>query len=103
MLGVQGELPPLAVFGLLQHETKLSVVNFSVRKAVGRPWSPRTPVWAVKFGARYVVRVDPSLVLTGRRCIPKKLLAEGFRLQHTNLAQTLWELLTEALKGQGQR
>ncbi len=33
MLGVQGELPPMAVFGLLQHETKLSVVSFSVRKA----------------------------------------------------------------------
>ncbi|CAL8469855.1 g9397 [Coccomyxa elongata] len=30
---LRGELPPLAVFGLLQHETKLSVVNFSVRKA----------------------------------------------------------------------
>ena len=30
---MQGELPPLAVFGLLQHETKLSVVHFSVRKA----------------------------------------------------------------------
>ncbi|EIE25675.1 DUF663-domain-containing protein [Coccomyxa subellipsoidea C-169] len=29
----RGELPPLAVFGLLQHETKLSVVHFSVRKA----------------------------------------------------------------------
>ena len=33
VLGVQGELPPMAVFGLLQHETKLSVVSFSVRKA----------------------------------------------------------------------
>ena len=30
---MQGEVPPLAVFGLLQHETKLSVVNFSVKKA----------------------------------------------------------------------
>lgn len=30
---MQGEVAPLAVFGLLQHETKLSVVNFSVKKA----------------------------------------------------------------------
>ena len=30
---MQGKALPLSVFGLLQHETKLSVVNFSVRKA----------------------------------------------------------------------
>ena len=34
MAGVtQGEAAPLAVFGLLQHEAKLSVLNFGVRKA----------------------------------------------------------------------
>ena len=32
-LYMQGKALPLSVFGLLQHETKLSVVNFSVRKA----------------------------------------------------------------------
>ncbi len=32
-MAVQGKALPLAVFGLLQHETKLSVVNFSVRKS----------------------------------------------------------------------
>lgn len=26
---------PVAAFGLLQHETRLSVLNFSVKKAVG--------------------------------------------------------------------
>ena len=31
---MQGKSLPLSVFGLLQHETKLSVVNFSVRKAL---------------------------------------------------------------------
>ena len=31
---MQGKALPLSVFGLLQHETKLSVVNFSVRKAL---------------------------------------------------------------------
>ncbi len=30
---VQGRAFPLSVFGLLQHETKLSVVNFTVRKS----------------------------------------------------------------------
>lgn len=31
--GLQGKAFPMSVFGLLQHETKLSVVNFTVRKA----------------------------------------------------------------------
>ena len=30
---LQGKALPLSVSGLLQHETKLSVVNFSVRKS----------------------------------------------------------------------
>ena len=34
---LQGELPPLVVAGLLQHECKLSVVNFGVRKAASYP------------------------------------------------------------------
>lgn len=31
---MQGKALPLSVFCLLQHETKLSVVNFSVRKSL---------------------------------------------------------------------
>jgi pre-rRNA-processing protein TSR1 len=30
-----GAAPPLTAFGLMQHESKLSVVNFSMRKAAG--------------------------------------------------------------------
>ena len=63
------------------------------RKALGRPWSPPTPAWAVKFGARFLMRVDPSLVLTGRRCVSSRLPAEGFVVKHTNLETTLRELL----------
>ncbi len=33
VMTMQGKSLPLSVFGLLQHETKLSVVNFSVRKS----------------------------------------------------------------------
>lgn len=29
---MQGEATPLVVFGLLQHETRLSVLNFAVKK-----------------------------------------------------------------------
>lgn len=64
-----------------------------LRAALGRPWSPPTPVWAVKFGARFIMRVDASLALTGRRCIPRRLQEEGFVPKYTHLGATLRELL----------
>jgi uncharacterized protein (TIGR01777 family) len=65
----------------------------ALRAALGRPWSPPTPVWAVKLGARFVMGVDPSLALGGRRCVPRRLLDEGFVLHHTDLGETLRGLL----------
>lgn len=70
----------------------------TLRQVLKRPWSPRVPVWAVKFGARYIMRADPSLALTGRRCVPRKLLAGRFRFQHPDLQHTLWELLMQDLQ-----
>ncbi len=64
-----------------------------LRAALGRPWSPPTPAWAVKLGARFIMRVDPSLALTGRRCVPRRMMAEGFVLKHNDLAATLRELV----------
>jgi len=65
----------------------------ALRAALGRPWSPPTPAWAVKLGARFIMGADASLALTGRRCIPRRFLDEGFVLQHTDLNATLRELL----------
>jgi NAD dependent epimerase/dehydratase family enzyme len=65
----------------------------ALRAALGRPWCPPTPVWAVKLGARFVMGVDSSLALGGRRCVPRRLLEEGFVLQHTDLDATLRDLL----------
>lgn len=65
----------------------------ALRHALGRPWSPPAPAWAVKLGARFIVRADPSLALTGRRCVPRRFTDEGFNVQHTNLDATLRELL----------
>jgi uncharacterized protein (TIGR01777 family) len=64
-----------------------------LRGALRRPWSPPTPAWAVKFGARYIMRVDPSLALTGRRCVPRRLISEGFVPKRNDLARVLRELL----------
>lgn len=65
----------------------------ALRATLGRPWSPPTPVWAVKLGARFIMRADASLALTGRRCVPRRFLDEGFTLRHTDLNATLRELL----------
>jgi uncharacterized protein len=65
----------------------------AVRHALHRPWSPPTPAWAVKLGARFIMRADPGLALTGRRCVPQRLLEEGFRFRDVDLDATLAGLL----------
>ena len=58
-MAVQGKNIPLSVFGLLQHETKLSVVNFSVRKSASfeEPLPNKAEL----------------LILTGVRCVQRWL------------------------------
>jgi hypothetical protein len=67
-----------------------------LRKAVGRPWSPPAPAWMVKLLARFVMRVEPSLALAGCRCLPGRLLAEGFVFRYPDLAPALRDLLKPA-------
>jgi uncharacterized protein (TIGR01777 family) len=64
-----------------------------LRKTLGRPWSPPAPAWAVKAVARFVMHVDPGLVLSGCRCVPRRLLAEGYEFGHPALAPALRDLL----------
>jgi uncharacterized protein len=53
----------------------------ALRAAFGRPWSPPTPRPLVHLGAR-LMRTDPALALTGRRCIPRRLLDAGYEFRH---------------------
>ena len=71
----QGEAAPLAVFGLLQHEAKLSVLNFGVRKAAAfeEPLPNKAPL----------------LLVTGIRCAP--LLCRKFLL--LGVQQPAWHSL----------
>jgi uncharacterized protein (TIGR01777 family) len=62
-----------------------------LRKALHRPWSPPVPVWAVKLGA-WLMGTDPRLALTGRPCVPKRLLAEGFAFSFPKLPEALREI-----------
>lgn len=64
----------------------------TLRRAVGRPWSPRVPAWMVKEGAR-AMRTEPELVLSGRRCIPRRLLEQGFQFTYPDLNVALADIL----------
>ena len=79
-----------AVAFLITHEALDGVVHVTapepvrnadmmraLRSAFHRPWSPPTPRPVVHLGA-WFMRTDPALALTGRRCVPRRLLEAGF-------------------------
>ncbi len=63
-----------------------------LRAALGRPWSPPAPEWAVRFGARFILRTDADLALTGRRCVPARLTQQGFKFNYAELRPALREI-----------
>jgi uncharacterized protein (TIGR01777 family) len=66
-----------------------------LRHALHRPPAPPTPALLVRLGA-FVLRTDPLLALTGRGCIPARLLEHGFAFEYPHLAPALADLLGEA-------
>ena len=65
----------------------------TLRKVLKRPWSPPVPEFIVKFGALFIVKADPSLALTGRKCVSRRLEEQGFRFEYTDLENALKEIL----------
>ena len=66
-----------------------------LRAAVHRPPALPTPAWLVKVGA-IALRTDPALALTGRRAMPAKLQAAGYRFAHPDLGEALAALVNPA-------
>lgn len=65
----------------------------SLRRACHRPsWAPPTPRFAVRIGAP-IMRTDAELALTGRRCLPKRLVDAGFEFRFTGIDDALADLL----------
>ena len=54
------------------------------RQAVGRRFGIGAPSLVTKIGA-WVIGSDPALALTGRRCVPTRLLDEGMRFEITEI------------------
>jgi uncharacterized protein (TIGR01777 family) len=64
----------------------------ALRRALRRPWSPPTPAPLVHLGA-FLMRTEPSLALTGRRCVPARFAAQGFTFAHADVRETLRDVL----------
>ncbi len=62
-----------------------------LRRALGRPWSPPAPAWAVRMGA-LLMGTEACLALAGRRCLPGRLLEKGFEFEYTDLTAALRDL-----------
>jgi uncharacterized protein (TIGR01777 family) len=62
-----------------------------LRRALGRPWSPPTPGWAVALGA-WFMGTEPGLALEGRRCVPRRLLERRFAFEFPELGPALGDI-----------
>ena len=67
-----------------------------LRRAVHRRWSPPAPAPLVRLGA-WLMGTDPELALLGRRCVPTRLLQEGFTFEHPELGEAMTSLSQGAI------
>jgi NAD dependent epimerase/dehydratase family enzyme len=58
------------------------------RAAVGRRFGLPSTAFITKIGAQ-LLGSDPALALTGRRCVPTRLLDEGFEFTQTDISATV--------------
>lgn len=65
----------------------------TLRKVMNKGWAPPAPAPLVWLGAYLVMRTEPSLALTGRNCVPKKLLDAGFSFRFTDLEEALRDII----------
>ncbi|WP_241840499.1 DUF1731 domain-containing protein [Fictibacillus sp. S7] len=61
-------------------------------------WAPLAPSPFVWFGAYTFMRTEPSLALTGRNCVPGRLVEQGFEFSYTRLEEALRDLLQPVSK-----
>lgn len=68
------------------------VLMSELRRHLNRPWSPPTPAPLVRVGA-WLMGSDAEIALTGRRCVPSRLLEAGFDFEFPDLSAALDDLL----------
>lgn len=62
-----------------------------LRRHLHRPWSPPTPAPLVRVGA-WLMGSDAEIALTGRRCVPARLMDAGFDFEFPELRAALDDL-----------
>lgn len=67
----------------------------TLRSVMNKGWAPPTPTPFVWIGAYLIMGTDPSLALSGRNCLPQKLLDHGFSFAHSDLKTALHDLLQD--------
>lgn len=68
-----------------------------LRRALRVPIGIPTAAWQVRLAAPHVLKTDPELALYGRRCVPKRLVEEGFRFEFPRLPEALRDLFARAV------
>lgn len=74
------------------HPVRNAELMDALRRVLRRPPAPPTPAPLMRVGA-VLLRSDPALALTGRRCVPSRLLDAGFTFTHPRLDPALENLL----------
>lgn len=74
------------------HPVRNAELMAALRRTLHRPPAPPTPAALVRLGA-VLLRTDPALALTGRRCVPARLLDAGFTFAHPELGPALNDLV----------
>ena len=64
----------------------------TLRRAIRMPIGFPVSEWMVRFGAHYILRTDPELVLFGRYCVSRRLKEEGFEFQFPDLSSAIKDL-----------
>jgi len=57
----------------------------SLRFTFKTPWSPPVPKFIFKLVAKYIIKVEPELVLSNQNIIPKRLIDAGYEFKFTKL------------------
>jgi uncharacterized protein len=64
----------------------------TLRKVVGMPFGPPAPAFAVRLGARFVLKTNPDLVLEGQYAIPERLKQQNFAFKFGNPQEAFLDL-----------
>ena len=86
--------------GVIHATSPEPVRNAEFMAAFRRAWDRHsalpTPGWLLKLGA-VLLRTDPALALTGRRCVPARLVGHGFAFCYPRIGPALDDLRSRTL------